>query len=369
MPGELCEETASMKLLFLLSVVSFAHALNEHVINKRVLPTNFNCDPNSKICRKGDWVAQHIADCVSDSSSYFYVCDAQNDVSLSWTVDVAVGDYCKPVTGKKFKCGAPGTNTRCVCSDVILFPSLRNECRCQYWPPEDFGAHSPAFCTGYYTGGTSGISGHGLHHWACCNNCKDNTSRICDGITWHGGSSYSYCDTCGQNTGGGRVEYYFNCGSCDHQNRCSNKCSWYNHAFLCWKWLECFQGCCLESIKQVRNKRDISELAFCGDGNCSETESPDSCPADCCYQMNSVNCTKDIKKCSPVCCRTPNCCLETNTNTNTKPGLSNPGVIMGSIATLLVTAIISTAVVTICVHYIRTCKHPRNKKSGNYGNL
>ena len=309
-------------LLLILAIVS--QALREHSINKRVLPTNENCNPAVEVCRKGDWINRNIADCkYKKSLTHFISCDAKYDHKISWTVDKAVGDRCKPVSGKHFTCGAQGTNTRCVCSDTNIFYNPgRNKCRCQYWPPEDVGAHSPAFCIGYYAGGTSTV-----HHWACCNNCNDSTSQSCDATTWQGGSSNSYCGKCGQNTGRGRVKYYFNCGSCDNQNSCSDFChaKGLNHAGLCWKWLDCFKGCCFKTATQPQNKRDTSELSFCGDSVCSESETPSSCPADCCYQKNSNNCTSG-SACSPECCHSPTCCLNEDNN----PGGNNKAVIIGA---------------------------------------
>ena len=218
-----------MKVLFLLSLVTLTCALSEHTINKRVLPINTNCDPNSGTCRKGDWVAQHIAAC-KQPKKYWLNCGAKGKL-VSWIVDVAVDDTCKPVSGKRFKCGEEGTNTRCVCSDTNKFhtPFKFNSCQCQYWPLEDVGAHSPAFCTAYYMGGT-----FRLHHWACCNNCNDSDPGSCNvAKTWQGGSRISYCGSCGTNTGSGRVEYYFNCGSCSTQKDCSDYCWWYNFAGAC----------------------------------------------------------------------------------------------------------------------------------------
>ena len=88
----------------------------------------------------------------------------------------------------------------CVLTVVLLEPTqdasaviIEYICKCQYWPPEDPGVNTPAFCTGYYTGGTSGF-----HHWACCNNCNDSTNT-CDGDEWQGGSTKNYCGECGQN--------------------------------------------------------------------------------------------------------------------------------------------------------------------------
>lgn len=300
------------KAFLFLSLATLSAAQSDHPINKRVLPTNENCVPEAEVCRKGDWIAKHIADCEYDRSLLHpFSCDATNDHWVSWTVDVAVGDRCIPSSDKHFTCGASGTNTRCVCSDTNLaYNPGPNECRCQYWPPEDIGAHSPAFCTGYYTGGTSGV-----HHWACCNNCNDPTSQSCDGKTWQGGSSGRYCGQCGQNNGGGRVEYYFNCGNCDDQNSCSDFCDskGLDLAGLCWKWLECFKSCCFYTATQPRSKRSISERSFCGDTVCSGSETPSSCPADCCYQVNSKNCTSG-SACSPECCQSPTCCLEEDDN-------------------------------------------------------
>ena len=311
------------KTFSLLISATLSLALSDHPISKRVLPTNENCDPAAEVCRKGDWIAKNIAHCEYERSLFHVLtCDAQNDHPGSWIVDEAVGDRCKPSSGKRFKCGASGTNTRCVCSDTNLFYNPGpNKCRCQYWPPEDIGAHSPAFCTGYYTGGVSRV-----HHWACCNNCNDSTSQSCDGTTWQGGSSISYCGQCGQNTGGGREKYYFNCGSCDDQNSCSNFCNSkllgiITNPGFCWMWLDCFKGCCLRTATQPRNKRDISQLSFCGDTICSENETPSSCPMDCCYQVNSNNCTITSEgSCIPQCCQLSTCCKGNSLSVNNNSG-------------------------------------------------
>lgn len=284
---------------------------------------------------------------------------AKNNVWTSWIVDTAVYKECIPASGKRFTCGAPGTNTRCVCSHPIIHST---ECKCQYWPPEDVGAHSPAFCTGYYVGGTSGISGHGVHHWACCNNCDDPTPNTCDGKTWQGGSSIKYCNSCGQNTGGGQVEYYFNCESCDKQQACAEECSTFinNRKGFCWKWLGRFKGCCLETSQPHNRKRDVSELSFCGDGICSETETPASCHADCCYQMNSENCTKGLDNCSPQCCNEPNCCLENKSN-NSGNGSSKSATI--AVCVTLLIAILVSSIATVIIYYRK--KNKRNVPTYN----
>ena len=122
-------------LLLLLSCLSLA------LLATAILPYDMNCDLVQGSCRKGDFVDKHIADCKYDRSlEHPWSCDAKNDDLIEWTVDVAEGDRCKPVTGRRVTCGAPGSNTRCVCSDVNPLDSLDhgrlipkfNECRCQY---------------------------------------------------------------------------------------------------------------------------------------------------------------------------------------------------------------------------------------------
>lgn len=142
--GNYREVISAMKTTFIilscLSLVSLNHA---------ILPSDLACDPLSGTCRKGDFVAQSIADCKYDRSLLHPIsCDAQNDDLIDWTVDVARGNRCKPVYNRHIICGSRGSNTRCVCSDVNPFESFNinlagrrieydpkfNECRCQYWP-------------------------------------------------------------------------------------------------------------------------------------------------------------------------------------------------------------------------------------------
>ncbi len=300
-------------LCCVILLLALGNANEEHSLSKRVLPTNEHCDPQAEVCRKGDWTATYIADCERRG---LFTCNAENDVWFSWTVDVAENDKCKPVTGRRFDCGEPGTDTRCVCSDYkIQF----NECRCQYWPTEDPGVSIPAPCTGYYVGGKSGV-----HHWACCNNCND-PANSCDAATWQGGSTIRYCDACGTNTGGGRVKYYFNCGGCNEQRGCEEYCtnSHFDHLGLCWRWLDCFKGCCLQETEQPsRNKRQIGTTPFCGDGTCSGEESPTTCPSDCCYKMNSA-CASNSNICAHECCGHSSCCLEGATS-SAAAGMEGP---------------------------------------------
>ena len=289
---------------FLGCILLFLSVADVKGLSKRVLPTNKNCDPDREVCRKGDWIAENIADC--KRKDLWKTCNAQNNRYSSWIVDVAKNDKCRSVSGLRFNCGKTGTNTRCVCSDYKV---NLNECKCQYWPSEDPGVNNPAFCTGYYTGGISGV-----HHWACCNNCNDPTPNTCDGDEWQGGSSENYCGECGQNLGGGRDKYYFNCGSCDEQRECKEYCSGpiRNLPGLCWRWLDCFKSCCLARTS-TRSKRAITDMLFCGDGTCSEGESPDTCPSDCCYQVNEICSKNNTNICDFECCESPTCCLEEST--------------------------------------------------------
>ena len=72
-------------------------------------------------------MAKHIADCKYDRSwAHPFSCDAENDDLIEWTVDVARGDRCKPLGGRRVRCGEPGSNTRCVCSDVNPFEDVES---------------------------------------------------------------------------------------------------------------------------------------------------------------------------------------------------------------------------------------------------
>lgn len=235
------QASISVVALILLSCVS-----GNHLLTKRALPTNSNCDPRLQACRKGDWVSEELADC--EYHGHKITCNAIGDRWLSWIVDRDEDNACLPSQDLEFACGDPNTHTRCVCSDVnVFYSSLRNggplynQCKCQYWPKEDVGANSPAFCTGYYTGGQTKV-----HHWICCNNCRDREENTCDMKTWQGGSDLDYCGACGESTGSGRVKYYFNCKSCEDQQRCESECNWMNWPGFCWLWSDCFKKCCLK---------------------------------------------------------------------------------------------------------------------------
>lgn len=203
---------------------------------------------------------------------------------ISWVVAPDVENRCVPTEGKQIRRGDPGTNTRCVCSDYKIKP---NQCRCQYWTADTPGEHLPAFCTVYYLGGTSGV-----HQYACCNNCNDTTPNTCDGHTYQGGSTIKYCGPCGKVTGGGLVKYLFNCGSCSNQAHCEDVCNKRVGTLpgLCWKWVDCFKGCCVamtDALSRISGHSahalNMMEVEFCGDAQCTGSETPASCPGDC-YQ-------------------------------------------------------------------------------------
>ena len=307
------------------TVIVILLALSDAAVNeggayrvKRILPESESrrCNPTiSGDCKKGDWVDEGIADCSYRGSWPWSTCTASGDSGgvFSWVVEPDSDDKCKPVSGKGLRCGAQGSNTRCVCSDYkIQF----NECVCQYWTEGTPGEDQPAFCNAYYLGGTSGV-----HQFACCNNCNDLTPSTCDGVTYQGGSTTKYCGSCGAKKENYDTQWksYFNCGSCDVQSACKKRCDGNFPNKLpgfCWRWLDCFSECCRAASYQPRQKQyrstspaEVASMAFCGDYRCSESETPATCPADCCYQANALNCSSDPSQCSPDCCQMETCCL------------------------------------------------------------
>ncbi len=140
-----------------------------------------------------------------------------------------------------------------------------------------------------YQGGTSTIPlvGIQVHGYACCNNCNDEDDSY-TGHTYDGGSPNDYCDECGTSSWSGR-RYLgdFQCPNCDSQNTCKSLCKIWKWPDCCWCWMSCFGGCCDNAISS--GKRDITEVTFCGDGACEDAaETAESCPMDCCYQVNTV---------------------------------------------------------------------------------
>ena len=214
----------------------------QHSAKKRSLPTNEDCDPFAGTCSKGDWVSRELATC--EYHGHKQECKPQEELFLSWVVEKEIQDQCRPVEGKTLICGAPGTDTRCVCSspgpyNFFFRREYNNKCKCQYWPERDV---HPKSCTGYYAGGKTTV-----HHWACCNNCGERGSGDCDGKEWQGGSNGDYCGKCGLNTGGGMEKYYFDCGGCSNQKACEKSCKYFNLPLFCWFWLDCFKKCCERS--------------------------------------------------------------------------------------------------------------------------
>ena len=299
------------RYLLVTIIISTTYILCEGEKFKRELPLLLNCDPIAGTCAKGDLIDERIADCERGGIT---TCTPINDYPLSNVVDLPDDCYfcssCRPVS-RTLRCGAAGTDTRCVCRKVWDYKepvnSLANQCRCQYWPKEDIRSSEPSYCTQYDHGGTSRV-----HFYTCCNNCNDPGDQSCAGTVYQGGGTTGndYCGRCGVNSpaGGGRITYRFNCGSCSQQRECETKCDeiWYGATKtipgLCPKWSGCFRGCCTEKSR----KRDTSVDEFCGDSVCQETESSKTCPIDCCPLQNPTNCTTD--DCSPACCMQPECC-------------------------------------------------------------
>ena len=266
---------------------------------KRELPLSLNCNPLAGTCYKGDLIDESIADCERDS--FFLTCDPSNDIFLSSVVDIPDNCFfcadCEPVN-RALRCGATGTDTRCVCDKAIDLArpkeTLANHCRCQYWPQVDIRSNQPSYCSQFDHGGTSGV-----HFYTCCNNCNDPGDKSCGGTAYQGGGATrnDYCSGCGANSGvgGGRVTYRYSCGSCSQQTVCKAKCdnAWNGivSAFpgLCWKWSECFRACCVES-QNLRRKRETNDVIdpdeFCGDAVCQEGEDRTICPIDCCPNHN-----------------------------------------------------------------------------------
>lgn len=310
------------RYLLVTIIISTICILCEGENFKRELPLLLNCDPNAGTCAKGDLIDERIADCEKDG--LIFTCTPINDYTLSSVVDLPDKNCytcsdCKPVS-RTLRCGAPGTDTRCVCRKVVdykeVINSLANQCRCQYWPEEDVRSKEPSYCTQYDHGGVSKV-----HFYTCCNNCNDPGDQSCDGTVYQGGGTTGneYCSRCGVNSpeGGGRITYRFNCGSCSRQRECEKICdeNWFSKTIpgLCPKWSGCFRGCCTQNSR----KRDTGDAIgeFCGDFTCQETENSQTCPIDCCPLQNPTNCTSS--ECSPDCCLQPECCGSSSSHTFT----------------------------------------------------
>ena len=309
--------------LIVLSVTCDAEGGPEFPVSRhrRQLPLKLDCNvlstAQSDRCYKGDLIDESIADC--KKTSLVVTCDPINKGLFSTSVDVpdvnAHGVNCLPVSGKPFRCG--NADTRCVCdAPVDLTSQLRrpyfvNTCRCQYWPNTDIRGSQPAVCRQYDHGGTSGV-----HFYVCCNNCND-VDTSCDGDTYQGGGTTdNLCGRCGERIPSeqrSRHTYTFNCGSCPLQRQCRDYCN-KKHPLakvtpgLCPKWLGCFRGCCLSINPSFRGKRSVTvnQTLFCGDNICSDGETRNNCPLDCCPSVNPTKCPSD--KCTAGCCMQTDCC-------------------------------------------------------------
>ena len=324
-----------MSLLYTPFLLAEGRAPLQHLISKRMLPENQSCDPTKGTCSKGDFVDKDLADCKYEDELETCTVGGKTGGVISWVVAPDKDNKCRPIEeGKKFSCGAKGTNTRCVCNDYKI---ELNECRCQYWTNTTPGSDDPSFCTAYYLAGDTHV-----HHYACCNNCNDTSSKrgsasipvdnwkSCNAHTYEGGSSSLYCNSCGVSTGGGLVKYDFNCGGCQIQTHCESVCNDITGLRLpgfCWKWVNCFRGCCeatrkaeaerhrQENRNQLKKRQSESEdgvvtnVEFCGDGDCSAGEDRFTCPADCCSLVNS-KCSSVPSECTDSCCQLESCCLE-----------------------------------------------------------
>lgn len=106
--------------LFAIPLVIIAALAGSADRSKRLVPVNQNCNPTTGTCSKGDFVDNDIADCEYDQ--FLGTCTASGDTGgvISWVVEPDAHDRCKPVGSKPIRCGDPGTNTRCVCSDYKI---------------------------------------------------------------------------------------------------------------------------------------------------------------------------------------------------------------------------------------------------------
>ena len=175
-------------IIILLGIYLYNHHIPSQSETTR-LPTNKSCNLLKQGCFKGDLIDKKIAGCKRNAT--LYACDPINDLLASSVVDLPdVKRHrvsCNAETERPIICGAPGTDTRCVCDKAIDWKRIKetiwHQCRCQYWPEVDIRESQPSFCTQFDHGGTST-----LHFYTCCNNCQDkNTS--CNGHTYQGGGT------------------------------------------------------------------------------------------------------------------------------------------------------------------------------------
>ena len=104
------------------------------------------------------------------------------------------------------------------------------------------------------------------------------------------------------------------------------------------------------------------------------------CPADCCYLVNSVNCTSGVNNCSDECCNDPHCCLNDNSSDNDDDDHSNGSngndslkgelvhVSVGIIVVFFVVPMVGI-IITVC-YSKKLCTEKKEKKKGpDYGKL
>ena len=267
--------------LLLLLVLVYCFNGEYDSLNRTI---NTNCTP-SQNCVKGDLIALNIADCVRTSYPFGRSCNSRNLA-------------CAVAENLKFKCGDPGTNTRCVCWNET---GVDDMCRCQYWPENGPTSTSPSLSPS---------------------------------------PSLSSSTSPSPSPSPTPSPYY--CHNSSKQEQCGHICN--QDEIFCWKRFECFKGCCVDN---AAGKKESP--TFCGDGSCNGNEHPDSCPIDCCYQVNST-CINDTRVCTPTCCQTQQCCSESTTGGSNG---GNAGVIVGSVFGAVVVLIIITGLLVI----ILKCKH------------
>ncbi|OQV21953.1 hypothetical protein BV898_04164 [Hypsibius exemplaris] len=80
-----------------------------------------------------------------------------------------------------------------------------------------------------------------LHHYVCCNNCRDGgfIDTNCDQVTYQSASGGNYCGSCGRDRGAANCGESFHCGGCEGQAKASAACRgrWWNLHFVpgfCW---------------------------------------------------------------------------------------------------------------------------------------
>ena len=200
--------------------------------NTTTLLLNTSCNLLEHGCSKGDLIDTKIANCKRNGpKANIYTCEPLDDPSLGSVANLKLPDMnkhgvtCKSDTERPIICGAPGTNTRCVCNNAVNLKRPKettlNQCRCQYWPEEDVCEKQSNFCTQFDRGSKSM-----LHFYICCNNCQESDTG-CNGHTYQGrGATDAYCDMCGHSSKsrGGRAIYTYNCVNCSQQKSCEEKC-------------------------------------------------------------------------------------------------------------------------------------------------